>query len=102
LLANEIGGFRGMLLGDGYSGNSAAADKVSDDIVLAGCWAHVARKFREADEAPGTAKLLGDDVRKLYEVEREADEARLDREGRLQWRRQKSGAPDVPVGDGRG
>jgi hypothetical protein len=79
-----------MLVGDGYSGNRAAADKVSDNIVLAGCWAHVARKFREADEAPGTAKLLGDDVRKLYEVEREADEAKLDREGRLQLRRQKS------------
>lgn len=90
LLADEIGDFRGMLVGDGYSGNSAAADKVSDDIVLAGCWAHVARKFREADEAPGTAKLLGDDVRKLYEVEREADEAKLDREGRRQLRREKS------------
>lgn len=91
LLADEIGAFRGVLVGDGYSGNRAAADKVSGDIVIAGCWAHVARKFREAEqEAPGTAKLLGDDIRKLYEVEREADEAKLDREGRVALRRQKS------------
>jgi transposase len=91
LLADEIGGFRGMLVGDGYSGNRAAADKISDDIVLAGCWAHVARKFRDAEqESPGTAKLLGDDVRRLYDVEREADEAKLEREGRVALRRQKS------------
>jgi transposase len=91
LLADEIGSFRGMLVGDGYSGNSAAADKVSGDIVVAGCWAHVARKFREAEEeAPGTARLFGDDIRALYDVEREADDTNLDREGRVALRRQKS------------
>lgn len=91
LLADEIGSFRGMLLGDGYSGNRAAADKVSGDIVLAGCWAHVARKFREAEgESPGTARLLGDDIRKLYEIERQADDSKLDREGRVALRREKS------------
>ena len=91
LLADEISTFRGTLVGDGYSGNRAAADKVSDDIVLSGCWAHVARKFREAEqEAPGTGKLIGDDIKKLYEVERQADEAKLDREGRVALRRQKS------------
>lgn len=91
LLADEIGGFHGMLVGDGYSGNRAAADKVSDDIVLAGCWAHVARKFRDAEqESPGTAKLLGDDIRELYAVEREANDAKLDRAGRVALRRQKS------------
>lgn len=91
LLADEIGCFRGMLVGDGYSGNSAAADKVSDDIVVAGCWAHVARKFRDGEEeAPGTARLFGDDIRALYEVEHEADEAKLDRDGRVRLRRQKS------------
>jgi transposase len=91
LLADEIRGFRGMLIGDGYSGNSAAADKVDGDIVVGGCWAHVARKFRDAEaESPGTAKLLGDDIRALYAVEREANDAQLDREGRVELRRQKS------------
>jgi len=91
LLADEIGGFRGMLVGDGYSGNSAAANKVAGDIVIAGCWAHVNRKLRDAEkEAPATAKLLRDDIHKLYEIEREADEQKLDREGRMALRRQKA------------
>jgi transposase len=91
LLADEIRGFRGMLIGDGYSGNSAAANKVGGDIVVGGCWAHVARKFRDAEaESPGTAKLLGDDLRALYAVEREANDAQIDREGCVALRRQKS------------
>ena len=91
LLADEIGGFRGLLIGDGYSGNTAAANKVDDQIVIGGCWAHVARKLRDAEaEAPGTAKLLREDIDKLYEVEREADEQKLDRERRMALRRRKS------------
>jgi transposase len=91
LVADEIGGFRGMLVGDGYRGNSAAADKVSGDIVVAGCWAHVARKVRDAmKEAAATATLFADDIRRLYGVEREADERQLDRAGRIELRRQKS------------
>ncbi|MBK8096044.1 MAG: IS66 family transposase [Planctomycetes bacterium] len=91
LLADEIRGFRGMLVGDGYSGNRAAADKIADGIAMGGCWAHVNRKFRDAEkEAPGTAKLIRDEIAKLYEVEREADEQKLDREARMALRRQKS------------
>jgi transposase len=91
LIADEMNGFKGTLVGDGYSGNAAAADKIAGDIPIAGCWAHVTRKFREAeDEAPGTAKLFGDDIRRLYEVEREADEAKLDPAGRVRLRRQKA------------
>jgi hypothetical protein len=91
LLADEIGDFSGTLVGDGYSGNTAAANKVSGNIVIAGCWAHVNRKFRDAEkEAPGTAKLFRDDIHKLYEVEREADEAQLDFQARAALRRQKS------------
>jgi transposase len=91
LLADEIGDFNGMLVGDGYSGNSAAANKTGGQIVIAGCWAHVTRKFRDAEkEAPATAKLIRDDIRKLYEIEREADEAVLDREARMALRRQKA------------
>jgi transposase len=91
LIADEMKCFRGTLVGDGYSGNAAAADKVSADIPIAGCWSHATRKFRDAeDEAPGTAKLFTDDIRRLYEVEREADEAKLDPQGRVRLRRQKS------------
>lgn len=91
LLADEIGSFRGLMIGDGYSGNRAAADKVGDGIVLGGCWAHANRKFRDAEkEAPGTAKLFRDDIDRLYEVEREADGQQLDPEARVVLRRQKS------------
>jgi len=91
LLADEMRGFRGMLVGDGFSGNSAAANKVAPSIVVAGCWAHVIRKFRDAEkEAPGTSELLCNNVQRLYEVEHEADELQLDREARVALRRQKS------------
>jgi len=91
LLAAELGDFHGVLLGDGYSGNRAAANKVSGEIVIAGCWAHVVRKLRDAgSEAPGTAKLFRDDVRKLYAIEQEADEQRLDREARGARRQQEA------------
>lgn len=91
LIADEMKGFRGTLVGDGYSGNAAAADKVSAGIPIGGCWSHATRKFRDdAKDAPGTATLFGDDIRRLYEVEREADEAKLDPDGRVDLRRQKS------------
>jgi hypothetical protein len=91
LLAAELGDFHGVLLGDGYSGNRAAANKVSGEIVIAGCWAHVVRKLRDAEnEAPGTAKLFRDDIRKLYAIEQEADEQRLDREARGARRQQEA------------
>jgi transposase len=93
LLAEEIGDFSGTLVGDGYSGNSAAADKAPGSITIAGCWAHVNRKFRDAEkEAPGTAKLFRSDIQQLYEIEREADEAGLDFAARAALR-QKKAAP---------
>ena len=53
LICDELGDFEGILVGDGYSGNRAAANKAEGAIVLAGCWSHAIRKFREAlDEAP--------------------------------------------------
>lgn len=61
--------------------------------MVGGCWAHVNRKFRDAEkEAPGTAKLLRDDIGRLceIEIEREADETNLDREARMALRRQKA------------
>ena len=91
LLAAEIGAFRGVLVGDGYSGNRAAADKVAGEITMAGCWAHVTRKLRDAEkEALGTAKLVREDIQRLYAIEREADEAQLDRAGRVHLRRHKA------------
>lgn len=90
-LSTEIGDFSGTLVGDGYSGNRAAADKATGEIAIAGCWAHVNRKFRDAEsEAPGTAKLFRTDIQKLYAIEREADEAGLDPAARAALRQHKA------------
>ena len=91
LLAAELGDFHGVLVGDGYSGNRAAADKAPGEIAHAGCWAHVTRKFRDAEsEAPGSAKLFRDDIRKLYDIDRQADEQQLGRDARAALRQQKA------------
>jgi hypothetical protein len=90
-LAVEIGAFSGTLVGDGYSGNRAAANKTTGEIAIAGCWAHANRKFRDAEkEAPGTARLFRNDIKKLYKIEREADEASLAPEARAALRQQRA------------
>jgi transposase len=96
-LAELLGDFHGWLVGDGYGGNRAAADKavkgneLSSGIRIGGCWAHVNRKFRDAaKEALGTAKLFRDDIKKLYEIEREADEAGLLPAARAELRQRRS------------
>jgi len=97
LIKDEIADFAGYLVGDGYSGNKAAARKVVEarkgegEIVIAGCWAHTTRKFRDAlEEAPGTAQIFRDDIKRLYEVEKEATEAELDPKARCALRHDKS------------
>jgi hypothetical protein len=96
-LADLLGDFEGWLVGDGYGGNRAAANKavkanqLGSGIRIGGCWAHVHRKFRDAaKEAPGTAKLFLDGIRKLYDVEREADEAKLGPNARAELRQRRS------------
>jgi transposase len=90
LLAHELEGFAGTLVGDGYSGNRAAANKVTGEIKLAGCYAHVTRKFREVTDAPGSAKLFCADIKRLYAIKQEADEAKLSPEARRKLRKKKS------------
>lgn len=91
LLATELGTFTGTLVGDGYSGNAAAAKKVKGDILLAGCWAHTTRKFRDAEsEAAGTSRLFRDLIKQLYVVAQEADAANHDPPARTALRREKA------------
>src|SRR5690606_38202350 len=42
--------FRGTMQCDGYTGYDAFARQHPEPIVLAGCWAHVRRKFVDARE----------------------------------------------------
>jgi transposase len=91
LLAQLLGDFEGILVGDGYSGNHLAAKLAPGEIKLAGCFAHVTRKFRDAEsEAAGTAKLFREDIKKLYAIEKEADDAELSPEARQDLRKRNS------------
>jgi transposase len=62
--------FQGTLQCDGYSAYRAFANGRGDRIELAGCWAHVRRKFYEAmEQAPRTAGWLLRHIQHLYRVE---------------------------------
>lgn len=63
--------FKGTVQCDGYSAYRAFANSRGENIRLAGCWAHVRRKFFEALESssPRTAAWIMRQIHHLYEVE---------------------------------
>lgn len=80
----------GVLLGDGYAGYETFA-KERPGVVVAGCWAHAIRKFRDAlTEGPLLAASAMTLIGELFDVEREADAGKLAPEDRLALRRRKS------------
>jgi len=84
----------GVLQCDGYKGWISLANNELVGMILAGCWAHSRRKFVEALEggtksAATAVKLIG----KLYRIEQQAREAKLDCETRRQLRQELA----VPV-----
>ena len=68
----------GYLVGDGYAGYGKLVKKYPA-LIEAGCWAHVLRKFRDAlKESPVEASRMMRRIAKLFDVEREAVEQRLE------------------------
>jgi transposase len=62
--------FTGTLQCDGYAAYRAFANGRPQTIELAGCWAHVRRKFYEAIEtSPKTAGWIVRQIQHLYQVE---------------------------------
>lgn len=62
--------FRGTVQCDGYSAYRAFANGRNGTVALAGCWAHVRRKFYEAREsAPRLAGWLLRQLQHLYAIE---------------------------------
>jgi transposase len=62
--------FTGTLQCDGYAAYRTFANRHHQPIVLAGCWAHVRRKFHEAREsAPRLAGWLLGQIQHLYRIE---------------------------------
>ena len=63
-------GFAGTLQCDGYSAYRAFANERGPGIRLAGCWAHVRRKFYEAlESAPQAAGWILRHIQNLYRIE---------------------------------
>lgn len=72
--------FRGTLQCDGYAAYEAFARRHPQPITLAGCWAHVRRKFNEAlKRSPRQAGWVLRQIQALYRVE---DRMREQRAGR--------------------
>jgi len=62
--------FTGTIQCDGYAAYRAFANRRGQAIELAGCWAHVRRKFHEASEsAPRLAGWLLNQIQQLYRIE---------------------------------
>jgi len=69
--------FTGTVQCDGYSAYRAFAHKRNGTIALAGCWAHVRRKFHEAlEQSPKTAGWIMRQIQHLYRVEAKLREQR--------------------------
>lgn len=67
----------GYLVGDGYAGYGTLVKKYPA-LIETGCWAHVFRKFRDAlKESPVEASRMMRRIGKLFDVEKEAVEAKL-------------------------
>lgn len=64
------GNFTGTLQCDGYSAYKAFATERKGAVTLAGCWAHVRRKFYESlESAPRTAGWIMRQLQHLYAIE---------------------------------
>src|ERR1700733_8367948 len=62
--------FTGTVQCDGYSAYRAFANRRNGTIELAGCWAHVRRKFHEAlEQSPKTGGWFLRQIQNLYQVE---------------------------------
>jgi transposase len=68
-----LNGYRGIVIADGYGAYEALA-RAGPSVTLAHCWAHVRRKFVEAERhLPGTVRRDAGADRELYAVERFPD-----------------------------
>jgi transposase len=79
--------YRQILLADAYAGYNGVV--AGNGIVRAGCWAHLRRKFIEAEKAaPDIARQAVELIRELYVVEKQASGLSVER--RLQLRQMYS------------
>jgi transposase len=96
-----VGDYTGVVLCDGYAAYNALAKgpppaREGPVIALAHCWAHVRRKFVEAEPHYPEATEMLERIGRLYAIEREIREAPLaEREAVARERRSRDAAPVV-------
>jgi len=85
--SNILKNFKGFLQTDGYRGYDEIT--VKNDLVRLGCMAHARRKFFEAkDHHPKRAGWMLKNIKKLYDLEREARDKELSVKKRFELRQQ--------------
>jgi transposase len=67
-----VGDFEGVIVCDDLKTHGAGA-REGPGIVLAGCWAHVTRRFQEAVEDHPDAQYAVDKIGELYAIDAEAE-----------------------------
>jgi transposase len=104
-----VGDYTGTIIADALSTHSAGA-RASPNITLAGCWAHVRRRFDEARADHPDAEHALDRIGALYEIDRrgEGDVARIGELRRTEaptilaelkdWLLQRAGHTHVSIG----
>jgi transposase len=85
-----LAGFSGLLQSDGYAAYEKYALK-TPEVVLAACWAHVFRSFRNAmKHEPELARQAMHLIGKLYKLEEQWDEQQISNSDRQQRRANES------------
>ena len=85
-MTDLVGDYTGTIVCDALSTHGAGA-RASPNIVLAGCWAHVFRKFKEAMPDHPEAKQALTWIGALYDID---DKANGDERRRAELRRTES------------
>lgn len=85
-----LGSFEGTLVSDGYDAYARFAEQ-RDAVVHALCWAHTRRGFVKAENVePVRVRHALEQIRELYEIEREIAEKKLEGEAKLAARGHRS------------
>jgi transposase len=85
-----LGDFQGILVSDGYEAYERFEGK-RQQVTHALCWAHARRQFVKAEDVePQRVETALEQIRALYEVEREIAERKLTGEAKLALRAKRS------------
>lgn len=87
-LTSLLNGYKGVLQADAYGAYPSFA-KEHPEVSWVGCWAHARRKFFEAQaESPKAVAMILRLIGRLYQRERQWDQAKLSAEQRKELRRE--------------